>query len=103
MDAKTHKTDQFGNILPEALSPDTPQKIVIPSPKRSPISHQFKQFFVFAHLKENLKPTSQAVGELAEKMINELPENPEKSAGLRKLLEAKDCFVRALLWKDPES
>ena len=26
-----------------------------------------------------------------------LPDGPEKSAGLRKLLEAKDCFVRAAL------
>lgn len=26
-----------------------------------------------------------------------LPDGPEKTAGLRKLLEAKDCFVRAAL------
>ncbi len=26
-----------------------------------------------------------------------LPDGPEKSAGMRKLLEAKDCFVRAAL------
>lgn len=30
-------------------------------------------------------------------MIVELPDGPELSAGLRKLLEAKDCFVRAAL------
>lgn len=30
-------------------------------------------------------------------MDRELPNGPEKSAGLRKLLEAKDCFVRAAL------
>lgn len=35
--------------------------------------------------------------ELALKMDAELPDGPEKSAGLRKLLEAKDCFVRATL------
>ena len=27
-------------------------------------------------------------------MEAELPDGPEKSAGMRKLLEAKDCFVR---------
>lgn len=27
-------------------------------------------------------------------MIRELPDGPELTAGLRKLLEAKDCFVR---------
>ena len=32
--------------------------------------------------------------DLATKM-DELPDCAEKSAGLRKLLEAKDCFVRA--------
>ena len=26
-----------------------------------------------------------------------LPDGPEKSAGLRKLLEAKDCFVRSAI------
>jgi hypothetical protein len=30
-------------------------------------------------------------------MISDLPDGPELSAGLRKLLEAKDCFVRAAL------
>ncbi len=34
---------------------------------------------------------------LAEAMIRELPDGPELSAGLRHLLEAKDCFVRAAL------
>jgi hypothetical protein len=34
---------------------------------------------------------------LAEAMIRDLPDGPELSAGLRKLLEAKDCFVRAAL------
>jgi hypothetical protein len=28
-------------------------------------------------------------------MINNLPDGTELTAGLRKLLEAKDCFVRA--------
>lgn len=30
-------------------------------------------------------------------VINTLPDGPELTAGLRKLLEAKDCFVRAAL------
>jgi hypothetical protein len=34
---------------------------------------------------------------LAEEMSAALPECAELSAGLRKLLEAKDCFVRAAL------
>lgn len=35
--------------------------------------------------------------ELAVNMVSNLPEGPELSAGLRKLLEAKDCLVRAAL------
>lgn len=35
--------------------------------------------------------------QLAGLMLTWLPDGPELTAGLRKLLEAKDCFVRALL------
>lgn len=34
---------------------------------------------------------------LSEEMITALPDGPELTAGLRKMLEAKDCFVRAAL------
>ena len=57
------------------------------------------KFFEYAHLPEKLQAVSKPVGELAVKMNNNLPESAEKSAGLRKLLEAKDCFVRAELEK----
>lgn len=53
------------------------------------------KFFEFAHLPEKLQRVSKPFGELAEKMNDALPDGPEKSAGLRKLLEAKDCMVRA--------
>ena len=29
-----------------------------------------------------------------------IPNNPERAAGMRKLLEAKDCFVRAQIFKE---
>lgn len=56
------------------------------------------QFFTYKHLKEELRATSQLFAELAEK-IEQLPENCERTTALRKLLEAKDCAVRALLYK----
>jgi hypothetical protein len=34
---------------------------------------------------------------LAAQLVRQLPDGPELTAGLRKLLEAKDCFVRAAL------
>ena len=51
--------------------------------------------FSFAHLPSHLQTISIPMAELAQKMESELPEGPEKEAGMRKLLEAKDCFVRA--------
>lgn len=38
-----------------------------------------------------------AVQQLALDVLAEIPDGPELTAGLRKLLEAKDCFVRASL------
>ena len=55
------------------------------------------KYFAYSHLPEKLQAISKPIGELAEKLDAELPDGAEKSAGLRKLLEAKDCFVRANL------
>lgn len=55
------------------------------------------KYFAYAHLPAHLQAVSKPIGELAEKLEAELPDGPEKSAGMRKLLEAKDCFVRAAL------
>lgn len=54
------------------------------------------RYFAYKHLPEKLQKVSKPVGDLA-LLMNELPDGPEKSAGLRKLLEAKDCFVRSAL------
>lgn len=53
------------------------------------------RFFRFEHLPEHLQGTSRPCAELARAMDAALPDCAEKTAGLRKLLEAKDCFVRA--------
>ena len=55
------------------------------------------KYFNYEHLPSNLQEVSKPIGELARKMNEELPDGAEKSAGLRKLLEAKDCLVRAKL------
>lgn len=57
------------------------------------------QFFSYEHLPANLQEVSRPFGELAEKINETLPRNPERSTALRKLLEAKDAAVRALLFK----
>lgn len=57
------------------------------------------QFFAFSHLPPHLAVVSEPFSILARTMAQTLPRNPERTAGLRKLLESKDCAVRALLMK----
>lgn len=55
------------------------------------------KYFSYEHLPAKLQEISKPLGELAKLMEEILPDGAEKSAGMRKLLEAKDCFVRAKL------
>ena len=57
------------------------------------------QFFAYSHLPEHLQAVSRPFGEMAKKVVATLPRNPERTVALRKLLEAKDAAVRALLFK----
>lgn len=57
------------------------------------------QFFAYAHLPQHLQNVSQPFGDLAQQIVNTLPRNAERTVALRKLLEAKDCAVRSLLFK----
>ena len=61
------------------------------------------QFFAYDHLPELLQEVSKPFHTLAYGLVDILPSNPERTVALRKLLEAKDCAVRALLYKEPES
>ena len=58
------------------------------------------QFFASGHLPTQLQVTSRMFGDLAEWVVRALPSNPERTVALRKLLEAKDCAVRAHLYKE---
>ena len=58
------------------------------------------QFFSYDHLPPALQAVSKPFSELAREMMSSLPKNPERTVALRKLLEAKDCAVRALLFKE---
>lgn len=58
------------------------------------------QFFAYAHLPPFLQEVSKPFGDMAQQIVDTLPRNPERTVALRKLLEAKDAAVRALLAKD---
>ena len=54
------------------------------------------QFFAYEHLTSDyLKSVSQPFGEAARKLVASVADSAERSAALRRLLEAKDAAVRA--------
>lgn len=56
------------------------------------------KYFEYDHLPGNLQEVSALFCELATRIVNGgVNRNAERTAGLRKLLEAKDCIVRASL------
>ena len=57
------------------------------------------QFFKYEHLPEELQKVSKPFCDMAHQLAKNLPSNPESTTALRKLLEAKDCAVRAKLFK----
>lgn len=55
------------------------------------------QFFEYAHLPPHLQAISKRFHELASWIVETLPRNPERTVALRRLLESKDCAVRAAI------
>jgi len=61
------------------------------------MAYPILSFFKYDHLPAHLAEVSKPFAELANKMAETLPAGAEVSAGLRKLVEAKDCMVRAMI------
>lgn len=70
----------------------------VPPPPPAPPEH-IMQFFAYSHLPPHLQAVSKPFGELANMIVETLPRNPERTVALRKLIEAKDAAVRALVAK----
>lgn len=69
------------------------------TPKPAESEDRMMQWFAFAHLPPHLQEISKHFHWTADWMVTHLPRNAERTAGLRKLLEAKDCAVRSRLEK----
>lgn len=67
----------------------------------TPDADALLQFFRYSHLPPALAERSKPFAELAFRLVASLPRNPERTVALRKLLEAKDCAVRASLFVAP--
>lgn len=63
-----------------------------------PSTEAILKFFEYEHLPNRLQAISRPFHDLAHSMVEDHElDGPELTAGLRKLLEAKDCMVRAAL------
>jgi hypothetical protein len=65
-----------------------------------PQRHRLVQFFTYSHLPLPMQSVSRQFADLAYAIADSLPQNCEKTTCLRRLLEAQDCAVRALIYKD---
>jgi len=63
--------------------------------ERHPSVVQVTRFYEFNHLPEPLYTVAHQCATLKDLMLANIEDDPELVIGLRKLLEAKDCFVRA--------
>jgi hypothetical protein len=79
------------------VPPDVPLT-AMNSPTMSPATVHILQFFDYRHLPERLQEVSRPFCELAQSVALG-PANAETVVALRKLLEAKDAAVRAVLSK----
>lgn len=68
-------------------------------PMDRPVERLLK-FFRYDHLPLQLQEASKPFCDLAEHIVTRFPRNAERTAGLRKLLEAKDCAVRSLIERE---
>lgn len=72
----------------------TPDDIELVLDHRRPETRKLFSFFSYDHLPATLALVSIPFWNLAFHLILTMPETPELTVALRKLLEAKDCAVR---------
>jgi hypothetical protein len=63
----------------------------------APIEQPLLQYFDYGHLPPHLQAVSKEFSRLADHLVQHVAPGPERTAALRKLLESKDCAVRATL------
>jgi excisionase family DNA binding protein len=97
-EAAQARTGSLPGVRRPDAQPRSPLRI-LPRTGRTmmhPSTQAILRYFEYAHLPEHLQRYSEPFHTLAQQFAAEL-DGPELTAGLRKLLEAKDCIVRAAL------
>jgi hypothetical protein len=70
---------------------------MVTEPARHPSTVQLLRYFDYRHLPADLGVVSMQFHHLAHELADRLPDSPELTVALRKLLEGKDAAVRAAL------
>lgn len=81
---------EYGKSIREGLKDRHPSSV-----------HMLKVLAPNPNLTGELATISEKCWDLGLNMFINLPDGPELTAGLRKLVETKDCFVRAKLDENP--
>lgn len=84
---------------PDYIAPRESPPDPLPAPPRAKTHEVVRllRFFDYGHLPTWLQKVSRPFGDLARWTAEELPGGAETVEALRKLLESKDCAVRAVL------
>lgn len=61
--------------------------------------HMMSMLAPNVNLESPMLELSTSFADFAVDLVNDLPDSPELTSALRKLLECKDCAVRALVFK----
>lgn len=88
------------SIAENSLADDNDAQTDPPSHYRHGASDHILQFFASSHLPTepvDLRSVSRPFGDMAARIVETIPRNPERTMALRKLLEAKDAAVRAVI------
>lgn len=97
LEANTLVFDGGTYAVPSDRQPGDTGRVLDPKPAET--EEPLLQFFEYLHLPPHLQDASQPFCVLAETIVRTLPRNSERTVALRKLLEAKDCAVRAALMR----
>lgn len=63
--------------------------------QEDPAERMHRLYFAYEHLPEHLQSVSVHFYGLGKLLLGQVEPGSERTAGMRKLLEAKDCMVRA--------
>jgi hypothetical protein len=86
-------TKPFGGNEPYV--PPVRNQLVMPTDGGT--GERMMKWFSGAHLPEELKDIVYEYSSLARKLCSNIPAGPERTVALRKLVESKDCAVRAII------